>query len=145
MDKAIATKVVVYCVDKGRLLVMRHPDFPPEQVGLQVPSGTVRAGEFPEGAALRELREETGHDGFVIGDHIGQDQFDISPYRYEIQHRHFFLARPTEPLPETWLAQEDHDGEQAPTRLEFFWLPLAQAQVLQSGLSRFIWKLVDEN
>lgn len=143
MDKVIVTKVVVYCVDNGRLLVMRHPDFPPEQVGLQVPGGTVRAGEFPEGAALRELREETGHDGFAIEGHIGQDEYDITPYRFEIQHRHFFRARATAPLPETWLAQEDHDGAQPPTRLKFFWLPLEQAHVLQSGLSRFIWKLAD--
>jgi 8-oxo-dGTP pyrophosphatase MutT (NUDIX family) len=145
LDKAITTKVVIYCVDKGRLLVMRHPDFPPEEVGLQVPGGTVRAGEFLEAAALRELREETPHEGFIIEEHIGQDQYDISPYRYEIQHRHFFRARATETLPETWPAQEDHDRAQPPTRLEFFWLPLTQAHVLQSGLSRFIWKLADEN
>ncbi|GAA3710398.1 hypothetical protein GCM10023082_05360 [Streptomyces tremellae] len=35
--------------------------------------------------------------------------------------------------PERWPSQEDHDGEQEPTRFECFWIPLETAHVLQSG------------
>jgi len=41
-------KALVYCVRDGTLLVLRHLDFPPEEVGLQLPGGTIRTGEPPE-------------------------------------------------------------------------------------------------
>jgi 8-oxo-dGTP pyrophosphatase MutT (NUDIX family) len=43
-------------VTRGReLLVFRHPT-----AGVQLPAGTVEAGETPEAAVLREVREEAG-------------------------------------------------------------------------------------
>lgn len=39
----------------GQLLLIRHP-----YAGIQIPAGTVEAGENPASAALREVREETG-------------------------------------------------------------------------------------
>ncbi|ESQ77505.1 NUDIX domain-containing protein [Asticcacaulis sp. YBE204] len=131
--KAHKDKALVYCVEAGRLLVFRHVDYSFEEVGIQVPGGSVRSGETPEAAALRELCEETGHDTFVIERELGSDTYDITPYRAEIQNRHFYLARPTAPLPARWFAEEAHDGTAPPTRLEFFWIPLTQGHVLQSG------------
>jgi 8-oxo-dGTP pyrophosphatase MutT (NUDIX family) len=52
------TKVVVYVIHRGHLLVFIHPDAP--QAGLQVPAGSVEPGEHPSTAARRELEEETG-------------------------------------------------------------------------------------
>lgn len=40
--------------------VTAHTDYSYEEVGIQVPAGSVRAGETPEDAALREATEETG-------------------------------------------------------------------------------------
>ena len=54
MNKPVKKKVVVYTVNKDKLLVLRHVDFSYEEVGLQVPSGTVRDNESLEEAALRE-------------------------------------------------------------------------------------------
>lgn len=45
--------------------------------------------------------------------------------------------------PERWLSQEDHDGEQEPTRLECRWIPLAAAHVLQAGQSAMLGRLYD--
>ena len=143
--KAVRRKVIVYCVDGDRLLVIRHPDFPPEAVGLQVPAGSIRDGEAAIDAALRELREETGHDAFEIVAELGQARYDITPYRPEIQDRVFFHARPSAPLPERWLATEDHDGQAPPTRLECFWIPLTAAHVLQAGQGALIARLYPEN
>jgi 8-oxo-dGTP pyrophosphatase MutT (NUDIX family) len=140
-EKVIKKKVVVYAVRDGKLLVFRHVDFSYEQVGIQVPAGSVRASETPEAAALRELREETGFDSFEVVSFLGVELYDISPYRYELQERHFYLARATADLPERWASQEDHDGQQPPTKFECFWIPIEGAHVLQAGQSTMLWRL----
>ncbi|MQT03359.1 NUDIX domain-containing protein [Streptomyces jumonjinensis] len=81
---------MVYVVRDGRLLVFRHTDYSYEEVGIQVPAGSIRPGETPEAAALREAREETGLSDFKIVCKLGETEYDISPYRFEIQHRHSF-------------------------------------------------------
>ncbi len=88
-------KVVVYAMQDNKLLFFRHVDFSYEEVGLQVPAGSVKENESLEAAALRELIEETGLKDFEIIAYLGSAQYDISPYRQEIQERHFYLARTT--------------------------------------------------
>ncbi|MFA7764722.1 NUDIX hydrolase [Streptomyces sp. NRRL S-448] len=122
-EKVTKEKVLVYVVRDGRLLVFRHTDYSYEEVGIQVPAGSIRPGETPEAAALREAREETGLSDFKIVRKLGETKYDISPYRFEIQHRHVFHLELTEPTPERWMSREDHDGKQAPTYFECFWKP----------------------
>ncbi|MEU3553328.1 hypothetical protein [Streptomyces fragilis] len=38
-------------------------------------------------------------------------------------------------------AQEDHDGEQEPTRFECFWIPLEAAHIPQSGQGALLGRL----
>lgn len=123
--------------------MFRHLDVPWEEVGLQVPSGTIRDGESPEQAALREPCEETGRDTFAIESFLGTAEYDITPYRAEVQHRHFYRARPTTLLPDRWQSAEAHDGTRTPTRLECFWISLRSAHVLQAGQGALLWRLVD--
>ena len=52
------TKVVIYAVNRGCLLVLREPQFP--ELGLQPPSGTVESGEDFACAAARELAQQSG-------------------------------------------------------------------------------------
>ena len=145
MQKLHTQKVVVYVVRNDKLLVFRHLDYSYEEVGIQVPAGSIKVGETPEVAALRELREETGYDCFQLHStqSLGTATYDIAPYRDEIQERTFFLATPTTELPERWLSQEDHDGEQTPTRFECFWIPFKNAHVLQSGQGALLWRIPD--
>ncbi|MFC9977862.1 NUDIX domain-containing protein [Spirillospora sp. NPDC127200] len=131
--RTIKAKVLCYIVRDGRLLVFRHTGHSCEEVGIQVPAGSVRPQESPEDAALREAREETGLTRFRIVRKLGESTYDISPYRFEIQHRHVFHLELTEPAPERWASRELHDGEQPPTSLECFWIPLEAGHVLQSG------------
>jgi 8-oxo-dGTP pyrophosphatase MutT (NUDIX family) len=144
MTKALVRKVLVYCVRDGQLLVFRHVDYSWEDVGIQVPAGSIKDGETVEAAALRELTEETGQSCFAIDGILGTAWYDMSPYRCELQERYFVLVRPTATLPDRWMSQEDHDGKQPPTRLECFWIPLEPAHVLQAGQSAMIWRLVED-
>ena len=99
---------------------------------MQVPAGTVRAGEEPVDAVLRETREETGRNGFVVVRPLGVETYRVGP---DVTHvRHFYELTPTEPLPETWEAAEEHDGLRPPTPLTFHWIPLAHGHVLAAGL-----------
>ncbi|WP_329309256.1 NUDIX hydrolase [Streptomyces microflavus] len=142
-DKVTKAKALCYIVRGGRLLVHRHVDFPWEEVGVQVPAGSIREGEAPEAAALREAREETGLTDFKIVRKLGVTEYDMGPYRAEIQERHVFHLELAESTPERWPSQEDHDGEQEPTRFECFWIPLETAHVLQSGQGALLGRLHD--
>jgi 8-oxo-dGTP pyrophosphatase MutT (NUDIX family) len=144
MPKTLRRKVVVYCIRDGRLLVFRHVDCSWEQVGVQVPAGSIEEGESVEAAALRELKEETGYPCFAIDGAIGTAWYDISPYRSELQERHFVRAHPTGDLPERWMSREKHDGARPPTGFECFWVPLRHAHVLQAGQGAMLWRLAAE-
>ena len=134
-------KALCYVVRDGRLLVFRHVDHSLEEGGLQVPAGSVRPGERPEAAALREAREETGLDGLRVVRALGVTEYDVAPYRFEFQRRHVFQLAVEGPVPERWTSVEEHDGEGEPTRFECFWISLAAGHVLQSGQGALLGRL----
>ena len=90
-------KALAYLAHNGRLLVFRHRDFP--EAGIQVPAGTMEAGEAPEAAVLREAAEETGLSGLLIVRKLGEQVIKMNDYGLdEIQHRYYFqLISPTPP------------------------------------------------
>ena len=143
MEKVTKQKVVVYVIKNDRLLVFRHKDYSYEEVGIQVPAGSIKDGERPEEAALRELKEETGYNCFQIVDPrpLGTERYDMTPYRGEIQERHFFLAVPTAEVPEHWNSKETHDCVQEATHFEFFWLPVTSGHILQSGQGALLYRI----
>lgn len=56
------------------LLVFQHPT-----AGIQLPAGTVEAGESPETAVLREVTEETGLTQVNIIRYLGQMENELAP------------------------------------------------------------------
>ncbi|MFB7673601.1 NUDIX domain-containing protein [Kitasatospora purpeofusca] len=142
-EKAVREKVLAYIVRDGRLLVFRHTDHGYEEVGIQVPAGSIRPDETPEDAALREAREETGLSAFTVVRKLGETEYDLTPYRYEVQRRHVFHLALAEPTPERWAGEETHDGTRPPTSFECFWLPLETAHILQSGQGALLGRLFD--
>ena len=137
-------KVVAYIVSDERIVVLRHADQPWDQAGLQVPAGTVRPGEMPEDAVLRESREETGLEGLRIVRRLGTGEYDMRPYADAIHQRYYFLlAVDGEELPERWEAFEDGDGAGERIRFELYWVPLAQAHVVAGGQAALLGRIFD--
>lgn len=137
-------KVVAYIVRDGRIVVFTHADHESwQQAGLQVPSGTIRAGELPEDAVLREAREETGLDGLRIVRYLGMGEYDLRPYADAVQARHYFQLTVAGDVPERWHAYETGDGDIEPVRFELFWIPLARAHVVSGGQAALLGRIFD--
>lgn len=99
-------KVLCFVVHGQRLLVFDH--VPDGGAGVQVVAGGVEAGETPEGAAIRELWEESGL-------HLSGPRFLCSylweaplPHRFTRQVCHAYAFAAPEGLPDTW--QHHADG-----------------------------------
>ena len=138
--KTRVKKAVAYATSAGRLLVFEHCDSP--EVGLQVPAGTIRDGEPPEEAVLREFFEETGLSDVRFVRFLGRAEYDISPYRHEIQDRHFFHLEIDGSVPSEWVHYEMHDGLSAPTAFCLYWLKLTDDRLsLAAGQGEFLCKL----
>lgn len=117
-------KVLAYITHQHNLLVFRHPYAP--EAGIQVPAGTIEAGERPEQAVLREAFEETGLTGLILDGYLGAQERDMADFgRNEIHQRTFYHLRyEGEPLA-TWRHEERFftDGPETPV-FEFFWVAL---------------------
>ncbi len=108
-----------------RLLVFTHPRSP--NPGIQVPAGTMRDGESPDDAVLREAREETGLTRLTLVGLLRRQLFDARPFgRDEIHDRWFFHLTCDEQTPARWRHGE-HDPSDAPGEaipFAFFWIDL---------------------
>ena len=122
-ERPQAQKVICYVVRDSRLLVFRHLDEPWDESGLQVPAGSIRAGESPADAALREAAEETGLRTLRLVRKLGETSYDMTPYRDEVQHRHVFHLEVDEETPEAL----DQPGGRSRRRLRPQALPVLLA------------------
>ncbi|MDZ8083994.1 MAG: NUDIX domain-containing protein [Nostoc sp. DedQUE12b] len=87
-NKTIIKKVLAYVTKKNELMVFTHTNFP--EAGVQVPAGTVEEDEEPSEAVLREIYEESGVKGVRIIELLGIYQYNMTPYRDEIQERYVY-------------------------------------------------------
>lgn len=139
---SVKEKVVCYVVRDGRLLVFEHLDMPWQQTGLQVPAGSIRAGESPEDAALREAAEETGLRSLRQVAKVGESWYDMSPYRSEVHHRHVFHLATEGSPPERWVTYErDPDDGSGLIRFECYWIPISQGHSLAAGQGALLGNL----
>lgn len=138
-------KVVAYIVRDGHILVFRHTDDASiDQSGIQVPAGSVKDGERPEEAVLREAYEETGLTGLRIVRYLGAGEYDMRPYAHAIHVRHYFhLTVDTDHVPHQWIHDERGDGTTKPIRFTLYWLPLPQAHVIAAGQAALLGRLSD--
>jgi 8-oxo-dGTP pyrophosphatase MutT (NUDIX family) len=138
----VKQKVVCYVVRGDELLVFRHLDEEWDESGLQVPAGSVEPVETPEDAALREAREETGLESVRLVRKLGETDYDMSPYRKEVQHRHVFQLAVDEQTPPRWVSHEENsDDGSGVIRFECFWIPLTHGHVLSGGQGALLGRL----
>lgn len=138
-------KVVAYVVRDGRLVVFTRADeLDVERSGIQVPAGTVRPGELPATAVLREATEETGLAGLRVERYLGAGEYDMRPYADAVHVRHYYFELSVAgDVPARWYAHERGDGDGGPIRLALHWLPLAQAHAVSAGQAAFVGRLCD--
>jgi 8-oxo-dGTP diphosphatase len=133
-------KVVAYVVAADKLLVLVHPHHP--DAGLQVPAGTIEAGESTDVAVLRELTEETGLVGFGIPEYLGEASFDMTAFgRREIHHRHFFRVSFNGSTPPRWRHTETSGGRAQSELFELFWVSLSSQPDLIAEQGAFLHAL----
>jgi ADP-ribose pyrophosphatase YjhB (NUDIX family) len=131
-------KVYALIVQDEDLVVFEQPDFP--SAGIQVPGGTVEAGETLDAAVLREAYEETGLEGLQIVRYLGKQERDMRDYgKAEFHHRHFFYLMCENSIPKQWDAVEQtpSDGS-APIRFAFYRARIESLPVLIAEMDRFV-------
>lgn len=122
--KHIKYKAFAYITHQQRLLVFSHPYA--SEAGIQVPAGTIEAGETPEEAVLREAFEETGLTGLVLDTFLGEQERDVTDFgRNEIHHRYFYHLRYQGELLVKWRHEERFSSDNSGVHVfEFFWVSL---------------------
>jgi len=86
---------------EGKIILIRQERVPIRAAIWEVPAGQIDDSREPnpkeiEAEALRELREETGHELAPEGELISLGYYFSSP-GFTDEHGYFFLARPVQP------------------------------------------------
>lgn len=139
-DNAVVRKVVACLLRNGsdgpELLVFDHP-----QGTVQIPKGTLEAGELPHVAVLRELEEESGVSDASIDLKIGD--FECVVRRgpdgagpFEEQVWHVFRLSTRSEHPDSWRHEAVGSPEEDGLTLSYRWLVLSRASDLVDPLYR---------
>jgi ADP-ribose pyrophosphatase len=99
-----AAVVIAPMTHDGKIVLIRQERIPIREAIWEMPSGQIdnaenRASETIEQVALRELREEAGHELATDGELISLGHYFTSP-GFTDERGHFFLARPVVPCPD---------------------------------------------
>jgi 8-oxo-dGTP pyrophosphatase MutT (NUDIX family) len=113
-----------------QVLVFEHLDFP--SAGIQVPAGSIEAGETPEQAALREAWEESGIRELRVKHSVGSFHWRHAE-RGENHERHVFHLVTSQSLPERWVHTVSAGLEDKGLCFEFYWLDKTEAVRVLSG------------
>ena len=137
-------KAMAYITTGKRLLVFSHPDFP--AAGVQVPKGTLKAGESPAEGVMREAFEETGLKDLRLDSFLGVYDHPF-PELGELQRRYFYHLVCDNSPQERWQHWETDPGNGTPDpiRFEFFWADLPDGlPQLQPGHDRMLPALMEK-
>lgn len=128
----IVKKVLVYLVSRGRILTFEHCDYP--DAGIQVPGGTLKAGECIVTCAQRELFEESGlrktAEPLLLNEYSFFPEWDEGV----VHHRHLVAVFDDAIEPVGFIHTVTHGAEDKGLRLNYSWCDYAKfAQNVGSG------------
>jgi Uncharacterized protein conserved in bacteria len=130
----VVSKVMAYITRSGKagkeILVFKHRDYP--EAGIQVPAGTVEAGETLEAALKREIAEETGLLELPPARSLTKALVQNAA-KNEWQERNVFHIEAALALPPSWEHVVQSDGSDDGLRFSFFWIPLHDAESTLAG------------
>lgn len=99
----------------------------PGHDGLQIPKGTIEAGEDPRAAVYREVREESGLATLSSVDHVATDVWMRRESPPKAYVRHFYHARIHEPRDE-WTHVVHDGGDEHGSEFAFSWIGIEEAR-----------------
>lgn len=118
--RSLRHRAYAYITKGRRLLLFTQPGAP--EAGVQVPAGTIEAGEIPDDAVMREAREETGLTGLRLERLLAQDTREMRDWGSdELQYRWFYHLSVEGPTKETWRHGEFAEDGSVIHPFEFFW------------------------
>ena len=119
-----------------------HPEAP--KAGIQVPAGTIEAGESPAEAVMRESWEETGLTGLRFERFLAQDTRDMRDCGIdELQYRWFYHLSVGGPTEETWRHGEFADDGSVIHPFDFYWAEVTALPELTANYGDKIELLVE--
>ncbi len=115
----------------GELLVFDGPG----HEGLQIPKGTLEAGESPQEALFREVREESGLGTLSDTSHLTTDIWTRREGRRYV--RHFFHSTVYEPR-DRWTYTVSDGGEEHGAEFDFRWVRPTTAREFALDLDEYV-------
>jgi 8-oxo-dGTP pyrophosphatase MutT (NUDIX family) len=106
---------------------------------VQVPKGSIEAGEDPHTAVRREVREEAGLTEFESVEHLTTDEWP-HPRKEKVYVRHFFRIDVMD-VPDEWRHTVTGEGEDVGDVYEYFWLPLPPTRPVADGMDDHVDRL----
>lgn len=118
-------RVFTYITRADQLLILKYVDG--RYLQPQIPGGTVKIGELPAQAALREAQEETGLSELQLVKCLGSFERDLTDIgRDEKIVAWFFHLHTDEHTPLTWRHFECDSSEGfGPIEFALSWVPLS--------------------
>ncbi|MDX8047149.1 NUDIX domain-containing protein [Gracilibacillus sp. S3-1-1] len=101
---------------KRQVLVFRH-SIP--AAGIQIPKGTVKEGETPLQAVVREMKEETGLEAFKVVRFLTEDDWNADDGAV---HHRFFYEMEVAVTPDEWDFRPVGGGEEEGLTFHYFWI-----------------------